>query len=119
MTGPLNGLVGFAHALRADGVECGPDRVRVLPGAEVRTLGTRLTPPDNCRAATPSSRPVAAARAVPGPRAGRGGVNPHAGKDGCAPVRSGVVAARPRLDRLIVGHSLDALRHLLEEVSGA
>ncbi|XVV04332.1 hypothetical protein ACQPW3_02620 [Actinosynnema sp. CA-248983] len=62
MTGPLNGLVGFAHALRAAGVECGP-----------------------------------------------GGV----------PVRSGIVAARPDPDRLIAGHSLDALRHLLEEVSGA
>ncbi|NUT95059.1 MAG: VWA domain-containing protein [Saccharothrix sp.] len=46
-------------------------------------------------------------------------VNPHVGKDGYAPVQSGIAAALPHLDRLIAGHSLDALRHLLKEVSGA
>ncbi|MEU7529880.1 VWA domain-containing protein [Saccharothrix sp. NPDC042600] len=46
-------------------------------------------------------------------------VNPHAGKDGYAPVQSGIAAALPHLDGLVAGHSLDALRHLLKEVSGA
>lgn len=44
-------------------------------------------------------------------------VNPHAGKDGYLPVRSGIAAALPHLDRLLAGHSLDALRHLLEEIA--
>ncbi|MBB5956564.1 hypothetical protein FHS29_003150 [Saccharothrix tamanrassetensis] len=46
-------------------------------------------------------------------------VNPHAGKDGYAPVQSGIVAALPHLDRLLAGHSLDTLRRLLEEVGRA
>lgn len=44
-------------------------------------------------------------------------VNPHAGKDGYLPVRSGIAAALPHLDRLLAGHSLDALRRLLEEIA--
>jgi uncharacterized protein with von Willebrand factor type A (vWA) domain len=46
-------------------------------------------------------------------------VNPHAGKDGYAPVQSGIAFALPHLDRLLGGHSLDTLRHLLLEVSRA
>jgi len=46
-------------------------------------------------------------------------VNPHAGKDGYEPVQSGIAAAAPHLDRLLAGHSLDTLRHLLREVARA
>ncbi|HEU5471698.1 MAG TPA: VWA domain-containing protein [Actinophytocola sp.] len=46
-------------------------------------------------------------------------VNPHAGRDGYAPVQSGIVAALPHVDRLLAGHSLATLEHLLEEVRRA
>ncbi|MET1072100.1 MAG: VWA domain-containing protein [Umezawaea sp.] len=46
-------------------------------------------------------------------------VNPHAGKDGYAPTQSGIVAALPHVDRLLAGHSLDTLRHLLKEINRA
>jgi uncharacterized protein with von Willebrand factor type A (vWA) domain len=40
-------------------------------------------------------------------------VNPHAGKDGYAPVQGGIVAALPYLDDLLAGHSLATLENLL------
>jgi uncharacterized protein with von Willebrand factor type A (vWA) domain len=40
-------------------------------------------------------------------------VNPHAGKDGYAPVQGGIVAALPSLDQLLAGHSLATLEQLL------
>lgn len=40
-------------------------------------------------------------------------VNPHAGRDGYAPVQSGIAAALPHLDRLLAGHSLVTLEELL------
>ena len=46
-------------------------------------------------------------------------VNPHAGKDGYAPVQGGIVAALPYLDELLAGHSLAALEQLLEVVHDA
>ncbi len=46
-------------------------------------------------------------------------VNPHAGKDGYAPVQGGIVAALPYLDRLLAGHSLDTLEKLLKVVRDA
>jgi uncharacterized protein len=46
-------------------------------------------------------------------------VNPHAGRDGYAPVQSGIAAALPHLDRLLAGHSLATLQHLLTEVRRA
>ena len=46
-------------------------------------------------------------------------VNPHAGKDGYAPTQSGIIAALPHVDRLLAGHSLDTLRHLLKEINRA
>jgi uncharacterized protein len=46
-------------------------------------------------------------------------VNPHAGRDGYAPVQSGIAAALPHIDRLLAGHSLATLEHLLEEVRRA
>ncbi|MDN5914664.1 MAG: VWA domain-containing protein [Pseudonocardia sp.] len=46
-------------------------------------------------------------------------VNPHAGKDGYAPVQGGIVAALPYLDQLLAGHSLDTLEKLLEVVRHA
>ena len=46
-------------------------------------------------------------------------VNPHAGKDGYAPVQGGIVAALPHLDDLLAGHSLDTLERLLEVVRNA
>jgi uncharacterized protein with von Willebrand factor type A (vWA) domain len=46
-------------------------------------------------------------------------VNPHAGRDGYAPVQSGIMAALPHIDRLLAGHSLATLAVLLEEVRGA
>ncbi|OLF17699.1 vWA domain-containing protein [Actinophytocola xanthii] len=46
-------------------------------------------------------------------------VNPHAGRDGYAPVQAGIAAALPHLDRLLAGHSLATLRELLTEVRRA
>ena len=46
-------------------------------------------------------------------------VNPHAGRDGYAPVQSGIAAALPHLDRLLAGHSLATLEELLVEVRRA
>jgi hypothetical protein len=46
-------------------------------------------------------------------------VNPHAGRDGYAPVQSGIAAALPHLDLLLAGHSLATLEQLLSEVRGA
>ncbi|ODU01063.1 MAG: hypothetical protein ABS81_21685 [Pseudonocardia sp. SCN 72-86] len=46
-------------------------------------------------------------------------VNPHAGKDGYAPVQGGIVAALPHLDDLLAGHSLDTLDRLLRVVQHA
>ncbi len=46
-------------------------------------------------------------------------VNPHRGKRGFAPITGGMVAALPHVDELIAGHSLDALRHLVEVVGRA
>jgi uncharacterized protein with von Willebrand factor type A (vWA) domain len=46
-------------------------------------------------------------------------VNPHAGRDGYAPVQSGIAAALPHVDRLLAGHSLATLEDLLTEVRRA
>ncbi|WP_020661735.1 vWA domain-containing protein [Amycolatopsis benzoatilytica] len=46
-------------------------------------------------------------------------VNPHAGRDGYAPVQSGIVAALPHIDRLLAGHSLATLERLLGEIADA
>jgi uncharacterized protein with von Willebrand factor type A (vWA) domain len=46
-------------------------------------------------------------------------VNPHAGKDGYAPVQGGIVAALPHLDELLAGHSLATLERLLGVISDA
>ena len=46
-------------------------------------------------------------------------VNPHVGKAGYAPTQSGIIAALPHVDRLLAGHSLDTLRHLLKEINRA
>ena len=46
-------------------------------------------------------------------------VNPHAGKDGYAPVQGGIVAALPYLDRLLAGHSLATLEELVAVVRTA
>jgi uncharacterized protein with von Willebrand factor type A (vWA) domain len=46
-------------------------------------------------------------------------VNPHAGKDGYAPVQGGIVAALPYLDELLAGHSLATLEELLEVIRHA
>jgi uncharacterized protein len=43
-------------------------------------------------------------------------VNPHAGRDGYAPVQSGIAAALPHVDRLLAGHSLATFEELLTEV---
>jgi uncharacterized protein len=43
-------------------------------------------------------------------------VNPHAGKDGYAPVQGGIAAALPYLDDLLAGHSLATLEQLLQVV---
>ncbi|WP_034272391.1 vWA domain-containing protein [Haloechinothrix halophila] len=40
-------------------------------------------------------------------------VNPHAGRDGYAPIQSGIAAALPHIDRLLAGHSLATLEELL------
>jgi uncharacterized protein with von Willebrand factor type A (vWA) domain len=46
-------------------------------------------------------------------------VNPHAGKDGYAPVQGGIVAVLPYLDHLLAGHSLETLERLLDVVQAA
>jgi uncharacterized protein with von Willebrand factor type A (vWA) domain len=46
-------------------------------------------------------------------------VNPHAGRDGYAPVRSGIAAALPHIDRLLAGHSLATLQRPLVEIRNA
>ncbi|MFL6121236.1 vWA domain-containing protein [Actinophytocola sp.] len=46
-------------------------------------------------------------------------VNPHAGRDGYAPVQSGIAAALPHVDGLLAGHSLATLEELLREVRRA
>ncbi|MEV6901921.1 VWA domain-containing protein [Amycolatopsis sp. NPDC051372] len=46
-------------------------------------------------------------------------VNPHAGREGYAPVQSGIVAALPHIDRLLAGHSLATLERLLGEIADA
>lgn len=46
-------------------------------------------------------------------------VNPHAGKDGYAPVQGGIVAALPHLNELLAGHSLATLERLLEVMAHA
>ncbi|MDV6011275.1 VWA domain-containing protein [Haloechinothrix sp. LS1_15] len=46
-------------------------------------------------------------------------VNPHAGKDGYAPVQGGMAAALPHVDRLLAGHSLATLDRLVEEIRDA
>ncbi|WP_051342093.1 vWA domain-containing protein [Pseudonocardia spinosispora] len=46
-------------------------------------------------------------------------VNPHAGKDGYAPVQGGIVAVLPYLDELLAGHSLATLERLLEVMARA
>ncbi|MQA10662.1 MAG: VWA domain-containing protein [Pseudonocardiaceae bacterium] len=46
-------------------------------------------------------------------------VNPHAGRDGYAPVQSGIAAAWPHIDRLLAGHSLATLERLLVEMRDA
>ncbi|SDZ18320.1 hypothetical protein SAMN05421504_110156 [Amycolatopsis xylanica] len=46
-------------------------------------------------------------------------VNPHAGRDGYAPVQSGIAAALPHLDALLAGHSLATLERLLVEIRNA
>jgi hypothetical protein len=46
-------------------------------------------------------------------------VNPHAGKDGYAPVQSGIAAALPHLHELLAGHTLSTLETLLTEVRDA
>ncbi|MEU6647614.1 VWA domain-containing protein [Saccharomonospora sp. NPDC046836] len=46
-------------------------------------------------------------------------VNPHAGREGYAPVQSGIAAALPHVDRLLAGHSLATLERLLQEIRDA
>ncbi|ASR35128.1 hypothetical protein BAY61_09185 [Prauserella marina] len=46
-------------------------------------------------------------------------VNPHAGREGYAPVQSGIAAALPHVDRLLAGHSLATLERLLREIRDA
>ena len=46
-------------------------------------------------------------------------VNPHAGRNGYAPIQAGIVAALPNIDRLLAGHSLATLDELLTEVRHA
>jgi hypothetical protein len=46
-------------------------------------------------------------------------VNPHAGKEGYAPVQGGIVAVLPHLDHLLAGHSLVTLERLLEVMADA
>ncbi len=44
-------------------------------------------------------------------------VNPHAGKEGYAPVQGGIVAVLPYLDQLLAGHSLATLERLVEAMT--
>jgi uncharacterized protein with von Willebrand factor type A (vWA) domain len=46
-------------------------------------------------------------------------VNPHQGKDGYAPVQSGIVAALPYVDDFVAGHSMAAFERALEVVADA
>jgi uncharacterized protein with von Willebrand factor type A (vWA) domain len=46
-------------------------------------------------------------------------VNPHAGRDGYAPVQSGISAALPHIDGLLAGHNLATLERLLVEIRNA
>jgi uncharacterized protein with von Willebrand factor type A (vWA) domain len=46
-------------------------------------------------------------------------VNPHRGKEGFAPVTSGMTAALPHCDDLLAGHTLDALHNLAEVIARA
>jgi uncharacterized protein with von Willebrand factor type A (vWA) domain len=46
-------------------------------------------------------------------------VNPHRGKEGFAPVTSGMSAALPHCDDLLAGHTLDALAELAEVIAHA
>ncbi len=46
-------------------------------------------------------------------------VNPHKGKDGYAPVQSGIVAVLPALDHFVAGHSLATLEELLTVIRNA
>ncbi|WP_089303432.1 vWA domain-containing protein [Haloechinothrix alba] len=46
-------------------------------------------------------------------------VNPHAGKDGYAPVQLGMTAALPHIDRLLAGHSVATLDRLIREIRDA
>ncbi|MTD17005.1 VWA domain-containing protein [Nakamurella sp. YIM 132087] len=46
-------------------------------------------------------------------------VNPHKGKDGYAPVQTGIVAVLPYLDHFLAGHTLATLEELLEVIRDA
>jgi uncharacterized protein len=46
-------------------------------------------------------------------------VNPHAGKEGYAPVQGGIVAVLPHLDHLLAGHSVETLERLLGVMQSA
>jgi uncharacterized protein with von Willebrand factor type A (vWA) domain len=46
-------------------------------------------------------------------------VNPHRGKPGYAPLAGGMAAALPYLDEFVAGHSLTALRDLVEVIARA
>ncbi len=46
-------------------------------------------------------------------------VNPHAGKDGYAPIQGGIAAALPYLDDLLAGHSLATLERLTKVICDA
>lgn len=46
-------------------------------------------------------------------------VNPHAGRQGYAPIQSGIAAALPYLDQLLAGHTLETLERLLVEMRNA
>ena len=45
--------------------------------------------------------------------------NPHAGGADYRPVQSGIAVAVPHLNRLVAGHSLEAMRNLLREIRDA
>ena len=46
-------------------------------------------------------------------------VNPHRGKEGFAPITSGMRAALPHCDELLAGHTLDALHRLADVIAHA
>jgi uncharacterized protein with von Willebrand factor type A (vWA) domain len=46
-------------------------------------------------------------------------LNPHAGREGYAPVQSGIAAALPHVDRMLAGHNLATIQGLLAEVRRA